>query len=102
MVTRPRLLVLMILVGAVTVVVSVLLVLALGVAHASGPSESGGVCSSCSNARVFPPAKIMRTCQRRHASPSSPSCPRSGLKQPLALMKGCLRCFEGVCVFVAV
>ena len=38
--------------------------------------------------------RVMRACQRRYASPSSPGCSRSGFKQPLALMKGCLHCLS--------
>ena len=38
--------------------------------------------------------RIMRACERRYTSPSSPSSPRSGFKQPLALMNGCLHCLS--------
>ena len=38
--------------------------------------------------------RIMRACQRRYASPSSPSCPSSGFKQLLELIKECLHCLN--------
>ena len=38
--------------------------------------------------------RIMRACQRRYASPSLPSSPRSGFKQPPALMNGCPGCLS--------
>ena len=39
--------------------------------------------------------RIMRSCQRRYASSSSPSVPRSGFKKnPLRFRKGCLHCMR--------
>ena len=67
-----------------------------GVLHARYPGGGDSFSGfSGLSVRVCPRDDIcMRVCQRRYASPSSPSCPRSGFKQPLASMKGRLNCLR--------
>ena len=72
----------------------------LGAAHVSGRSGAFvfSVCAVCSVARIFHfclrRCRSMRSSDRRYASPSSPSVPRSGLKMPTRFWKGCLHCLR--------